>query len=153
MRRGRKEKKNREEGKVEGKEGGRERKGEGWGGQRGTENTHSHKGYFNRHVQSIHYFFFFYQSIIFMWSQTVITEERMVHLKKPISPDPKHNHLNHLSPKDSEMSTLFHIHLKIYCSVMRNVSNMYDIKAKKRKKFRKKQNVTDVSLRMIYGLQ
>ena len=93
------------------------------------------------------------QSIIFMWSQTVITEERMVHPKKPISPDPKHNHLNHLSPKDSEMSTLFHIQLKIYCSVMRIVSNMYDIKSKKRKKFRKKQNVTDVSLRMIYGLQ
>lgn len=77
------------------------------------------------------------QSIIFMWSQTVITEEWMVHLKKPISPDPKHNHLNHLSPKDSEMSTLFHIHLKIYCSVMRNVNNMHDIKAKKKRNLEK----------------
>lgn len=54
--RGRKEKKT-EEGKVEGKEGGRERKGEGWSGERGAENTHTNKGYFNRHVQSIHYFY------------------------------------------------------------------------------------------------
>lgn len=61
----------------------------------------------------------------------------MVQLKKPISPDPKHNHLNHLSPKDSEVSTLFHIHLKIYCSVMRNVNNMHDIKAKKKRNLEK----------------
>ena len=62
----------------------------------------------------------------------------MVHLKKPISPDLKHNHLNHLSPKDSEMSTLFHFHLKMYCSVKRNVNNMHDIKQKKKKKKKKK---------------
>lgn len=76
-----------------------EREKEGGGGRKGkgTENTHTAKDIKKGTCN---------QSIIFMWSQAVITEERMVHLKKPISPDPKYNHLNHLSPKDSEMSTL-----------------------------------------------
>lgn len=68
-----------------------------------------------------------------MWSKLVITEERMLHLKKAISPDSKHKHLNHLSMKDSEISSPPNpFNFKIYCSVMRNVNNMHNTEAGKK---------------------
>lgn len=74
-----------------------------------------------------------------MWFKLVIIEERMLYLKKVIFLDFKYKYLNYLFMKDFEIFSLFSsFNFKIYCSVMRNVNNMYNIEVGKKFQLGKK---------------